>query len=1034
MAAYDGDIKLKVSLTTQDCKKSLSDLQSTITSVFSKTSASSLDKNLLSVNKTLKETQKEFEKVQSEITKTEDKMRELQTRQSVVLEKGTQSATRNTTKEYDGKFFNDRDYASIKLLDTQLENTGVRLDELNSKSSVLQNKLSSMQTNPQMTLEMKRTADAASTAGKNTINLNDNLKMSENQGRKSTNVLANGFNNVTSSMTKLSSRLLRMAKRVFFFSVITKGLRTLKSILTSLTKTDKDFSNSLKQIQTNLWIAFSVIYTKVMPALNVFMNGLAKATSYIAAFFSALSGKTIKQSYDKANELYQSANADKLKEQQKDQIDKQIDAIQDKIDALEDENKAIEKNEQKQKEANKKTLLSFDELNQINTPDTENEQIAANDKIIDQLNSQLKALQAQKKALEDEISAADKLRETLTFTTMADTISEKIIKILHDLRIVIEGSMLIIGVILLFTGNVALGLGVIIVALLMMNYTMQSFEWSDQGVANIVSTLWATLIAAELVLGAILIFSGANIPLGIGIIVAALVQSYVLYEVSWDTVSQNVKNIISELGIATGVVLIAMGIVMICTGAHIPAGIFLLLTGLGIEVAAVTINWDEITSNVSTVLEAIAALVGGAMIAIGVILICTGTGAGIVAGIAMIISGLALEASVIINWDEVPDNVKNVISTIAEIVSTAMIVIGVILICTGSGIIPGIALVIAGLALEAGMTIVNWNEVPDNVTNIIKTLTDLIGKALVVIGVILICTGAGIIPGIALVVAGLAIEATAVIDWKEVPDNVKKSISTISAILGMFLFEIGITLMFTGQIGIGLAVALAGAAGLYMAIAASPETLRETVQNEIAFYMKIIGGALLVVGAILCFTGVAIPTGLALMAAGALSLIGGFVTSNIDTTAVSSIMDESMNNMNRTISDGVKQSKETLNELNGYEVTATANLNQNITQTVATQYTSSSVPHLASGAVIPPNKEFMAVLGDQKSGTNIEAPLDTIKQAVAEVMGQGGGSSNGDININFNGNLAQLARVLKPEITREKTRAGSSLIIGGNKL
>lgn len=1034
MAAYGGDIKLKVSLTTQDCKKSLSDLQSTITSVFSKTSASSLDKNLLSVNKTLKETQKEFEKVQSEITKTEDKMRELQTRQSVVLEKGTQSATRNTTKEYDGKFFNDRDYASIKLLDTQLENTGVRLDELNSKSSVLQNKLSSMQTNPQMTLEMKRTADAASTAGKNTINLNDNLKMSENQGRKSTNVLANGFNNVTSSMTKLSSRLLRMAKRVFFFSVITKGLRTLKSILTSLTKTDKDFSNSLKQIQTNLWIAFSVIYTKVMPALNVFMNGLAKATSYIAAFFSALSGKTIKQSYDKANELYQSANADKLKEQQKDQIDKQIDAIQDKIDALEDENKAIEKNEQKQKEANKKTLLSFDELNQINTPDTENEQIAANDKIIDQLNSQLKALQAQKKALEDEISAADKLRETLTFPTMADTISEKIIKILHDLRIVIEGSMLIIGVILLFTGNVALGLGVIIVALLMMNYTMQSFEWSDQGVANIVSTLWATLIAAELVLGAILIFSGANIPLGIGIIVAALVQSYVLYEVSWDTVSQNVKNIISELGIATGVVLIAMGIVMICTGAHIPAGIFLLLTGLGIEVAAVTINWDEITSNVSTVLEAIAALVGGAMIAIGVILICTGTGAGIVAGIAMIISGLALEASVIINWDEVPDNVKNVISTIAEIVSTAMIVIGVILICTGSGIIPGIALVIAGLALEAGMTIVNWNEVPDNVTNIIKTLTDLIGKALVVIGVILICTGAGIIPGIALVVAGLAIEATAVIDWKEVPDNVKKSISTISAILGMFLFEIGITLMFTGQIGIGLAVALAGAAGLYMAIAASPETLRETVQNEIAFYMKIIGGALLVVGAILCFTGVAIPTGLALMAAGALSLIGGFVTSNIDTTAVSSIMDESMNNMNRTISDGVKQSKETLNELNGYEVTATANLNQNITQTVATQYTSSSVPHLASGAVIPPNKEFMAVLGDQKSGTNIEAPLDTIKQAVAEVMGQGGGSSNGDININFNGNLAQLARVLKPEITREKTRAGSSLIIGGNKL
>ena len=43
-----------------------------------------------------------------------------------------------------------------------------------------------------------------------------------------------------------------------------------------------------------------------------------------------------------------------------------------------------------------------------------------------------------------------------------------------------------------------------------------------------------------------------------------------------------------------------------------------------------------------------------------------------------------------------------------------------------------------------------------------------------------------------------------------------------------------------------------------------------------------------------------------------------------------------------------------------------------------------TIPHLAQGAVIPPNKEFMAVLGDQTNGTNIEAPLDTIKQAVGE--------------------------------------------------
>lgn len=47
------------------------------------------------------------------------------------------------------------------------------------------------------------------------------------------------------------------------------------------------------------------------------------------------------------------------------------------------------------------------------------------------------------------------------------------------------------------------------------------------------------------------------------------------------------------------------------------------------------------------------------------------------------------------------------------------------------------------------------------------------------------------------------------------------------------------------------------------------------------------------------------------------------------------------------------------------------------------------IPKLATGAVIPPNAPFMAMLGDQRHGTNIEAPLDTIKQAVREVIGSG---------------------------------------------
>ena len=62
-----------------------------------------------------------------------------------------------------------------------------------------------------------------------------------------------------------------------------------------------------------------------------------------------------------------------------------------------------------------------------------------------------------------------------------------------------------------------------------------------------------------------------------------------------------------------------------------------------------------------------------------------------------------------------------------------------------------------------------------------------------------------------------------------------------------------------------------------------------------------------------------------------------------------------------------------------------------------------SIPRLAQGAVIPPNKEFLAVLGDQKRGTNIEAPLDTIKQALAEVMANYGGGSNSPIILQLDG-------------------------------
>lgn len=89
------------------------------------------------------------------------------------------------------------------------------------------------------------------------------------------------------------------------------------------------------------------------------------------------------------------------------------------------------------------------------------------------------------------------------------------------------------------------------------------------------------------------------------------------------------------------------------------------------------------------------------------------------------------------------------------------------------------------------------------------------------------------------------------------------------------------------------------------------------------------------------------------------------------------------------------------------------------------ELTAPQIPYLAQGAVIPANREFLAVLGDQKHGTNIEAPADLIRSIVREEIG------GQQVTIRFEGNLAQLGRVLRPVIDTERKRKGATLIKGG---
>lgn len=82
-----------------------------------------------------------------------------------------------------------------------------------------------------------------------------------------------------------------------------------------------------------------------------------------------------------------------------------------------------------------------------------------------------------------------------------------------------------------------------------------------------------------------------------------------------------------------------------------------------------------------------------------------------------------------------------------------------------------------------------------------------------------------------------------------------------------------------------------------------------------------------------------------------------------------------------------------------------------------------SIPRLATGAVIPPNREFLAVLGDQKKGTNVEAPLETIKQAFREALAESG-SSGRQMNVVLQVGRRELARTVVELSREEQQRVG----------
>lgn len=91
--------------------------------------------------------------------------------------------------------------------------------------------------------------------------------------------------------------------------------------------------------------------------------------------------------------------------------------------------------------------------------------------------------------------------------------------------------------------------------------------------------------------------------------------------------------------------------------------------------------------------------------------------------------------------------------------------------------------------------------------------------------------------------------------------------------------------------------------------------------------------------------------------------------------------------------------------------------------------TAENLPYLAQGAVTRPNSPFLAVVGDNPNEPEIVSPLSIIEQAVRNVMGRGGGQvTDVRVTVNFTGSLAQVVRMLHPQIVAETNRLGPQLV------
>ena len=371
-----------------------------------------------------------------------------------------------------------------------------------------------------------------------------------------------------------------------------------------------------------------------------------------------------------------------------------------------------------------------------------------------------------------------------------------------------------------------------------------------------------------LAVGAILVVTGVNIPLGVGLMAAGAVGLAATVGLNWTAMSSELA---STLALITGVVggfLLALGAIMAFSGANLPLGIALMALGGASLVSAAVINWHNSDRHLTDALTTLTGVLAGASLAVGAMLAFTGVATGL--GIAlMAVGAVTLVSAAALNWNSIPDALASPLSRVGLLVSGATLALGAILAFSGS--MPlGIALMAVGATSLVSVMALNWNGLSDEIQNVIAIITTVVSVAFLAIGAALAFSGANIPLGLALLAAGAVTMGTAIMpNWNDLSDNVQQKISMITTVVGGALLAVGAILALSGvALPLGLGLMAAGALSLGAVATLNWDFVVNSIKKVVSVITGILSGALIVLGVLLCLSGAGVGLGLAVLAAG----------------------------------------------------------------------------------------------------------------------------------------------------------------------